>query len=406
MAKNSGQAIRDFFIQLGFNADEVTRGFKGLEKAFESTQKAMTKVSKNAELQRFSDSQTAIEKSRNKHLAANKKALDKQKADTLKQVKQVEAEKAAELKRTQQAEQRAAKARHRANKHEGMLRKARADAERKREADNLKLAESQYAARKKQAKLNLKERNALSQYNKDATSAADKRYAAEARISRISASFTWMLGRQGGEHGKLGGTSELKKYNELFSSAKDQASSARTNSDFRRLNQTITDLNAAYGRLIVKNKELQREFKGSAFAAKAMQDSVRNLARSYVSAFAVIGGAGAAGMTGQELVSLRTTLLAATGNAEDAAKAFEFIKSTSLELGVDLASATKSFAQMGVAAKQAGMSMSDTQELFTAMSEASAAFGMSTVDQERAFRSLVQMLSKQQVMAKLWPYNW
>ena len=188
--------------------------------------------------------------------------------------------------------------------------------------------------------------------------------------------------------------------------AKEQSSSAKTNSDFRKLNQTITDLNASYGRLIVKNQQLQKEFKSSAFAANAMKDSLRNLARSYVSVFAVIGGAGAAGMTGQELVSLRTTLLAATGSTEEAAKAFEYLKTTSLGLGVDLASATKSFAQMGVAARQAGMSMEDTQELFTAMSEASAAFGMSTVDQERAFRSLVQMLSKQQVMAKLWPYNW
>ena len=41
MAKKSGTAIRDFFISLGFDATEVEKGFKQIEREFSKLQKTL-----------------------------------------------------------------------------------------------------------------------------------------------------------------------------------------------------------------------------------------------------------------------------------------------------------------------------------------------------------------------------
>lgn len=316
MAKSSGQAIRDFFIQLGFDGKEVTKGFKNIEKEFGKLQKSM-------------------------NAAANSRAKNTEKVA-------------------------------------------------KTSTENIAKAQIRTAntVHKHQMKL-----------MRDYQSASDKRFGANARISRLSDRTNWMLSRQG-QHPRLSGTSEFADYNKQLSSVTNQAQTARTASDFRRLNQSIADLNLSYSKLIVKNRQLQKEFKASAFTAKALQDSMRNLARSYVSVFAVVGGAGMAGMVGQELNALRTSLLASTGDAESAASAFEFVKESSLSMGLNLRTATKNFSQMGVAANMAGMNAEQTREIFLGISEASVAFQMSTVDQERAMRAITQMMNKGQIYAE------
>lgn len=235
---------------------------------------------------------------------------------------------------------------------------------------------------------------------KDIANLEEKRWLAKEKVNRLSSDTAYSLQRQRGANPRLGATDESIEYNRKLMEVSGMASTAKTTADFRRLNNEISNLNQSKTRLINKNKELQNSFRATGFTAKALQDSLRNLARSYVSVFAVIGGSGMAASTGQDLVALRTTLLAATGSAEEAGKAFGFIKSQALDMGLDLQSSVKGFAQMGVAAKMAGLTADQTREIFTGLAEASAAFGMSTVDQERAQRAIVQMMSKNQVMAK------
>ena len=43
MARKTGQAIRDFFIQLGFDGDAVYKGFSNIEKKYKSLQQTMAK---------------------------------------------------------------------------------------------------------------------------------------------------------------------------------------------------------------------------------------------------------------------------------------------------------------------------------------------------------------------------
>lgn len=228
----------------------------------------------------------------------------------------------------------------------------------------------------------------------------EKRWLAREKINRLSASTAYGLQKQRGANPRLGATDESVEYSRKLKEVSGMASTAKTTADFRRLNNEISNLNQNKTRLINKNKELQNSFKATGFTARALQDSLRNLARSYVSVFAVIGGSGMAASTGQDLVALRTTLLAATGSAEEAGKAFEFVKSTSLGMGLDLQSATKGFAQMGVAASMAGIDAEQTKEIFTGLAEATAAFGMNTVDAERTLRAITQMMNKGQVYAE------
>lgn len=228
----------------------------------------------------------------------------------------------------------------------------------------------------------------------------ERRWLAREKINRLSASTAHSLQKQRGANPRLAATDESVEYNRKLTEVSRMASTAKTTSDFRRLNSEISNLNQNKTRLINKNKELQNSFRATGFTARALQDSLRNLARSYVSVFAVIGGSGMAAATGQDLVALRTTLLAATGSAVEAGKAFEFVKSTSLGMGLDLQSATKGFAQMGVAASMAGIDAEQTKEIFTGLAEATSAFGMNTVDAERTLRAITQMMNKGQVYAE------
>ena len=344
MARKTGQAIRDFFIQLGFDGDAVYKGFSNIEKKYKSLQQTMAK-----EGVKTSKGMMALKKA---ELDIQKKMAD-----------------------VNTAQHRAAQA-------------------------ELNVLAKKHSVEKMYQKTQVDGIKKVAKTQQDADYLAQKRAGKLTAIGVSRARLFRSLRRTGVSAG-LSGTDEYAGYmqrrTEVMGLLK---ANPQTAAEFKAIDNALTRLRDSQMAVIAKNRELNREFRASTFTMNAMRDSARNLARSYVSMFAVIGGGGMAVAAGQELISIKASLLAATGNANDAAQAFEFVRQTSLGMGTELTTSVKSFSQLGIAAKNAGMSMADTQETFTALAEASAAFGMSTVDQERAFRSVVQMLSKGSVMAE------
>lgn len=128
--------------------------------------------------------------------------------------------------------------------------------------------------------------------------------------------------------------------------------------------------------------------------AKGLGDSVSNMARSYVSAFAVIAGAVGVYRVGEELEQVKSSLLAVSGSALQAGKDFQYIKTQALRLGVDLPVMAKGFQQIGTAGKAMNFTMADVENIFLGAAESSKAFNLSTDDTSGVMRAFVQIMSK------------
>ena len=154
-----------------------------------------------------------------------------------------------------------------------------------------------------------------------------------------------------------------------------------------KLRNQLALLNQTSNQTVTRASQVNRQLRQQAFVANGLRDSLRNLGRSYVSVFAIIGGGAAATTTGQGLIQLKASLLAASGSAAVAEEDFNFLRNESLRLGTDLMQTTRGFQQFGIAARAAGFSTEETRDLFTQATEATVAFGLSTDDQAGVFRA-------------------
>lgn len=154
----------------------------------------------------------------------------------------------------------------------------------------------------------------------------------------------------------------------------------------KRLNKQVTALNS--------------RFRAGVFAANGFTQSLRNMARSYLSLFAVFEGTRFVGKTLMDLEAVKSSMLAASGDAQTAAEDFAFVRETTFALGNDLLFSAKGFQQIGTAARAAGMDTKQTKELFLAASEGAVAFGLSVEDTAGVYRAFSQILSKGNVQAE------
>lgn len=183
---------------------------------------------------------------------------------------------------------------------------------------------------------------------------------------------------------------EFKKLNNQAKTLKSTISGISSRSGLERLNNQIVilreDVNTATAALRSKKSVTQ-----------SMTASINNLARSYLSVFAAIEGGRAFLNTGSKFDSLNASLLAASGSAEVAAQDFEFIKKTSLNLGVQLNEVADGFRQIGAAGRFSNLSAEQTKDIFLAATEASRAYGLSADRTKLVFLAFSQILSKGKV---------
>lgn len=164
----------------------------------------------------------------------------------------------------------------------------------------------------------------------------------------------------------------------------------KLNNEIRKLRENTT---AATARTRALTNAMQKQ----RFVANATKDSIRNLARSYVSVFAAVEVGRFVLNTTAQFDSLRASLLAASGDAETAAKDFEFIKRTSLGLGVQLSSVADGYRQIGAAGRFSNLTTEQTKDVFLAATEASRAFGLSADRTQLVYLAFSQILSKGKV---------
>lgn len=404
---NKGEAIRDFFVKLGFDPSDVTKGLAGLDKEFSKFQKKLSgtiKVQQKSsaavnkaqkETNKLKKDQLSIErlqlqlrkkleKIKNQggdnsflglHNTARSKDPLKLKAGILSadrvlalQEKNMTAE-----KKKQVAKNERLKALKEA---EAKVNKQNAAAEKQR----LDIAKTAAKVSEHQERLRLRHMR-----REDALLA--RRIATTNSINKAARRVD-MIGSI--DPRLQGAASDLASRRAAL---EGKVSTARTASEFAKLRGAISRLNDDTTKFIANNKRMQKEMSVTAFSAKALKDSFNNLARSYVSVFAVIGG-GAAGLgAGQELTAMRATLLGVSGDAKIAAEDFEFVKETSMALGVSITEATSAYSKLGAAARAAGISTEDGKEAFLAAAELATAFQLSEADFQGVSRAMSQIAS-------------
>ena len=143
----------------------------------------------------------------------------------------------------------------------------------------------------------------------------------------------------------------------------------------------------------LETRSLNKEFKATTFAASGAASSLKNLARQWVSIFAVMAGGKRVFDTTKEFQNMRATLLLTSGSAVQAGKDLEFLAEMSERIGLVMLDTGKSFAKFGVAGKSAGLT---DGEMKTSFEEMAVAIRSTGLNQERAnlsFLALQQMLS-------------
>ena len=146
-------------------------------------------------------------------------------------------------------------------------------------------------------------------------------------------------------------------------------------------------------------REMKRSLRSLAVVQNGLNDSTRNMVRSYVSLFALFEGTTAIKRVGMDFQSMRASMLAASSSQENAAEKLKFVEENAYRLGVNLREATRAYMQLSIAGKDV-LSENQIKDLFVSTLEVSTALGMSIDDTKGTFRSFVQMLSKGNVQAE------
>jgi hypothetical protein len=125
-----------------------------------------------------------------------------------------------------------------------------------------------------------------------------------------------------------------------------------------------------------------------------------NLARSYLSIYAVIGGAGSMYRNAKEMENLQTKLLMGPGSKAGASEAFEYVKGRAKLTGSDITSSTNLYAQMAITAKDSGLSKEQIKKVYEDTSTMQIGYGLTADQQKLTTKAIIQMMSKQSVQAE------
>lgn len=358
--KGASGAIEDFFVKLGFDGKAVQKGLGNLQREFRKF---------NTEIMKSQLGQSKLVK---ENLKAQQEAvkLKKEEAKLAQEnaktvVQQAKADKEKSIAATKALQVEAAKGRV--------------------ESTNLRVAQQQAVLTRRK---NIDEARSL----RHEQSITNMRIKALGTMERFKIKYG---NRFSNTHASM--QEEVTKIFNEAEGIKERAGTINNSTERAKLFRDLGNLRERADILARSNDKLNRSLTAGAFAAKGFSDSLRNMARSYLSVFAVIAGGGEVIRTGQELVSLRATLLGVSGDAKIAARDFEWLKDVSKSLGINLTEATRSYGKIGAAAKAAGLDMDQGREIFLATSELATAFNLTDADFEGVSRAMGQILSKGKV---------
>lgn len=127
-----------------------------------------------------------------------------------------------------------------------------------------------------------------------------------------------------------------------------------------------------------------------ATAQKGLTDSTRNMLRSYVSLFAIMGGVASINRVGQEFEGLNSAMLAATGTKKEAGRQMAFLTDLSERLGLSLIDTSGAYTKFLFASK-GKLTDGQTQELFTSLTELGTTLGVSKERMKLSMNAITQI---------------
>ena len=146
-------------------------------------------------------------------------------------------------------------------------------------------------------------------------------------------------------------------------------------------------------------REMKRSLRSLAVVQNGLNDSTRNMVRSYVSLFALFEGTTAIKRVGMDFEGMEASMLAVAGNTEKAGVHLKFLREQSMRLGFDMAGASKGYIKLAVAAGDK-LKQSELEEVFLSVAESAKVFQLSSDDMMGSIKAIQQMFSKSGIMAQ------
>ena len=163
-----------------------------------------------------------------------------------------------------------------------------------------------------------------------------------------------------------------------------------------QLNQLAPDMRnfvIQTNQAINAQNRLQRQLDRNGFAVRAMSNSMANMARSYLSVYAVVGAAGSMYKHMKEMEALQTKLLMGTGSKAAASEAFNYVKGRANITGSDITSSTNLYAQMAITAKDSGLNKEQIKKIYEDTTTMQIGYGLTPDQQKLTTKAIIQMMS-------------
>lgn len=138
--------------------------------------------------------------------------------------------------------------------------------------------------------------------------------------------------------------------------------------------------------------------------ALTMKERLRGM-RSEILLFGLTAGAALKSITDVGSRFENTGIMMKTVFGEEAGGHMQFLSDQAERLGINLLDSVKAYSKIMFVGQELKMSTGEIQDMWLGMAETSKVFGQTQEEVVGSFRAIEQMLSKGQVMAKLWPIS-
>lgn len=167
---------------------------------------------------------------------------------------------------------------------------------------------------------------------------------------------------------------------------RQELSMAKNAADYQKIRTRLTT------DMSVQQSALNKKLKEQNYLMQRANQSSKQLVGNYISAFAAVGVLSNVITIGQDFESINATFKAVSENAQVAGENLQFVRDETMRLGLSYKEASKGFSQM-LASNQGQLQLNELKELFIGVSEAGTLLGLSADDQAGSLRALQQMLS-------------
>lgn len=168
---------------------------------------------------------------------------------------------------------------------------------------------------------------------------------------------------------------------------------ATNQTDLNRLAPDMRNFVIQTNQAVNAQNRLQRQLDRNGFAVRAMSSSMANMARSYLSIYAVTGAAGSMYRNAKEMENLQIKLLMGTGSKAGASEAYNYIKDRAKVTGSDISSSANLYAQMAITAKDAGLNKGQIRKIYEDTTTMQIGYGLTPDQQKLTTKAIVQMMS-------------